>query len=205
MVAFTLGVSLDLGARAEQTPAASAGAIDAAVLKAFQWRSIGPARAGRSIASSGVKGQPKIAYSGQTGGGLWKTVDGGQSWTPVTDGQIHSSSVGAVAVSETNPDTVFIGMGESCIRGNIQPGDGVYKSTDAGKTWKNVGFHNTDAISKIRIDPTNENNVLVAVFGKYGVPNDERGIYKSTDGGETWKQVLFKDNKTGGVDLWIDR
>jgi len=110
---FAGGLPRDLGARAPQTPAAAAGPIDAAVLKAYQWRSIGPARAGRSIAASGVKGQPKVAYAGQTGGGLWKTVDGGQTWTPVTDGQITSSSVGAVAVSETNPDVVFIGMGES--------------------------------------------------------------------------------------------
>src|SRR5215831_1932770 len=205
MVAFTLGVSLDLGARAEQTPAASAGAIDAAVLKAFQWRSIGPARAGRSIASSGVKGQPKIAYSGQTGGGLWKTVNGGQAWTPVTDGQITSSSVGAVAVSETNPDVVFIGMGEACIRGNIQPGDGVYKSTDAGKTWTHVGFQNSDAISKIRIHPTNPDVVFVADFGRYGTPSDERGLYKSTDGGKTWQRKLFRDGKTGAVDVEIDR
>ena len=205
VLAFTGGLSLDLGARTEQTPAASAGVIDAAVLKAFQWRSIGPARAGRSIASSGVKGQPKVAYSGQTGGGLWKTIDGGQSWTPVTDGQIHSSSVGAVAVSETNPDIVFIGTGESCIRGNIQPGDGVYKSTDAGKTWTHVGFENSDAISKIRIHPTNPDIVFVADFGRYGVPSEERGLFKSTDGGKTWRKVLFRDNKTGAVDISIDR
>src|SRR6476659_3253537 len=101
-------MTLDLGAR--QTPAAASGPVDPAVLKAYQWRSIGPARAGRSIASSGVKGQPKVAYSGQTGGGLWKTTDGGETWTPVTDGQIHSSAVGAVAVSETTPDIVCIGM-----------------------------------------------------------------------------------------------
>ncbi|HEX6465006.1 MAG TPA: hypothetical protein VFZ98_11145, partial [Vicinamibacterales bacterium] len=169
------------------------------------WRSIGPARAGRSIASTGVKGQPKVAYSGQTGGGLWKTTDGGQTWAPVTDGQIHSSSVGAVAVSETNPDIVFIGTGESCIRGNIQPGDGVYKSTDGGKTWTHVGFENSDAISKIRIHPTNPDIVFVADFGRYGTASDERGLFKSTDGGKTWRKVLFRDNKTGAVDVEIDR
>lgn len=205
VLAFTAGLSLDLGARATQTPASSAAVIDAAVLKAYQWRSIGPARAGRSIASTGVKGQPRVAYSGQTGGGLWKTVDGGQTWTPITDGQIHSSSVGAVAVSETNPDVVFIGMGESCIRGNIQPGDGVYKSTDAGKTWTHVGFENSDAISKIRIHPTNPDIVFVADFGRYGEPSEERGLFKSTDGGKTWRKVLFRDNKTGAVDIAIDR
>jgi photosystem II stability/assembly factor-like uncharacterized protein len=123
----------------------------------------------------------------------------------VTDGQISSSSVGAVAVSETNPDIVFIGTGESCIRGNIQPGDGVYKSTDAGKTWKHVGFRDAQNISKVRIHPTNPNVVLVAAFGQYGVPNDERGVFKSTDGGATWKKTLFRDGKTGAADLWIDR
>jgi len=205
VLAFAGGVSLDLGARAPQTPAADANTIDAVVLKAYQWRSIGPARAGRSIASSGVKGQPKLAYAGQTGGGLWKTTDGGQSWTPVTDGQVKSSSVGAVAVSETNPDIVFIGMGESCIRGNIQPGDGVYKSTDAGKTWTHVGFEHSDAISKIRIHPTNPDVVFVADFGRYGQPSEERGLFKSADGGKTWRKVLSRDNKTGAVDIAIDR
>ena len=186
-----------------QAPAAPA-AIDPALLKAYQWRNIGPARAGRSIAASGVKGRPREAYSGQTGGGLWKTTDGGTSWTPVTDGQVHSSSVGAVAVSETNPDVVWIGMGEQCIRGNIQPGDGVYKSTDAGKTWTHMGFNESDAISRIRIHPTNPDIVFVADFGRYSVPSDERGVYKTTDGGKTWRKVLFRDNKTGAVDIAID-
>jgi len=197
-----LGVQAEPAAQAPAAPAAST--LDPLVLKTLQWRSVGPARAGRSIAVSGVKGRPKEAYAGQTGGGLWKTVDGGESWLPVTDGKIHSSSVGAVAVSETNPDIVFIGMGESCIRGNIQPGDGVYKSTDAGKTWTHVGFSESQAISKIRIHPTNPDIVFVASFGKYGVPSEERGIFKSTDGGKTWQRKLFRDAKTGGVDIAID-
>ena len=183
----------------------SAPGIDPAVLQAFQWRSIGPQRGGRSIAASGVKGHPKDAYFGATGGGLWKTTDGGGTWQPVTDHQITSSSVGAVAVAESNPDIVFIGMGESCIRGNIQPGDGVYKSSDAGKTWAHVGFTRSDAISKIRIHPTNPDIVFVADFGRYSVPSDERGIYKSVDGGKSWQRKLFRDNKTGGVDIAIDR
>ena len=194
----TGGVGLD--ARAGQ----SAG-VDPALLKFYQWRSIGPDRGGRSIAVAGVKGRPKEAYFGATGGGLWKTVDGGESWAPVTDGQITSASVGAVDVSETNPDIVFIGTGESCIRGNIMPGDGVYKSTDAGKTWTHVGFRDAQNISKIRIHPTDANIVFVAAFGQHGVPNDERGIFKSTDGGTTWRKVLFRDNRTAGIDLSIDR
>src|SRR5688572_29531322 len=133
----------------------SAQAPDTTLLKAYRWRSVGPDRGGRSIAVSGVRGRPKEAYFGAVGGGLWKTSDGGETWAPVTDGQIRSASVGAVAVSESHPDIVFIGMGESCIRGNIMPGDGIYKSVDAGKTWMHLGLAAAENITKIRIHPTN--------------------------------------------------
>jgi photosystem II stability/assembly factor-like uncharacterized protein len=179
--------------------------VDSTIWAAYKWRNVGPPRGGRSIAVSGVRGRPKEAYFGAVGGGLWKTTDDGQSWAPVTDDQITSASVGAVAVAESNPDIVFIGTGESCIRGNIMPGDGVYKSTDAGKTWRHVGFKNSDAISKIRIHPTNPNIVFVADFGKYSVPSEERGVYKSTDGGTTWRKVLDRGPNTGAVDIEIDQ
>ena len=205
-----------LGLLSLQTPAPVA--IDPLVLAALQWRSVGPergtqprsgdavrGRGGRSIAISGVKGRPNEGYFGAAGGGLWKTTDRGESWTPVTDGQVHSASVGAVAVSETNPDIVYIGMGESCIRGNAMSGDGVYKSTDAGKTWTHVGFADAPVISKIRIHPTNPDIVFVAAFGKMSAPSDARGVFKSTDGGKTWKRTLFRDNKTAAVDVAIDR
>jgi photosystem II stability/assembly factor-like uncharacterized protein len=178
--------------------------VDTMIWKTFRWRSVGPDRGGRSLTVAGVKGQPKIGYFGATGGGLWKTTDGGDSWTPITDHQIMSASVGAVAVSESNPDIIFIGTGEACIRGDIQPGDGVYKSTDGGKTWTNVGFKNSDAIAKIRIHPTDPNIVFVADFGKYGADSEERGLFKSSDGGKTWRKVLYKDPKTGAVDISID-
>ena len=184
---------------------AADGTLDPALVSAFKWRSVGPDRGGRSIAVSGVKGRAKEAYFGAVGGGLWKTTDGGAKWAPITDGQLTSSSVGAVAVSESNPDVVFIGMGEACIRGNIMGGDGVYKSTDAGKTWTNVGFKDSDAISKIRIHPANPDIVFVADFGRYGKDSDERGVFKSTDGGTSWKKVLFRNGKTGAVDVAIDR
>src|SRR5260370_6757556 len=179
--------------------------IDKAIVDAFKWRSVGPLRGGRSIAVSGVKGRPREAYFGAVGGGLWKTVDGGLSWNPVTDGQIKSSSVGAVAVSESNPDIIYIGTGEACIRGNIMPGDGVYKSTDAGKTWTHIGFSDSDAISKIRVHPTNPNIVFVADFGKYGTASAERGLYKSTDSGKTWQPKPFRNDTTGAVGVWIYR
>ncbi len=208
-----VGIARPSGVEAERNAsqpaqASAAGAqitsLDPALLNLFRWRSIGPDRGGRSIAVSGVKGRPREAYFGATGGGLWKTTDAGETWAPVTDGQIKSASVGAVAVSDSNPDIVFIGMGESCIRGNIMPGDGVYKSTDAGKTWSHVGFSESQAISRIRIHPTNPDIVYVASFGKYGANSAERGVFKSTNGGKTWMKTLFRDDKTGAVDLSID-
>ncbi len=179
--------------------------LDSAFLAGYQWRNLGPDRGGRSIAVSGVVGRPNEAYFGATGGGLWKTTDGGQNWLPVTDFKITSASVGAVAVSETNPDLVFIGMGETCIRGNIIPGDGVYRSRDAGETWEHVGFRESHGISKIRIHPTNPDIVYVASFGKFGAPSEERGVFRSTDGGDTWERVLFRDVRTGAIDIAIDR
>jgi photosystem II stability/assembly factor-like uncharacterized protein len=203
VVACAMAAATTLNPFAQQ-PSPSPG-TERSITSFLRWRSIGPDRGGRSIAVSGVKGRPREAYFGAVGGGLWKTTDGGENWLPVTDRQIRSSSVGAVAVSESNPDVIFIGMGESCIRGNIMPGDGVYKSTDAGKTWTHVGFSDSQAISKIRIHPTNPNIIYVASFGKYGAASEERGIFKSDDGGKTWRRTLFRDNKTGGVDLSIDR
>jgi len=179
--------------------------VDSALLHSFKWRNLGPERGGRSIAVSGVRGQPKVAYFGATGGGLWKTTNGGDDWAPVTDGQIRSASIGAVDVSEKDPNDVFIGTGECEIRGDIMAGDGMYRSTDAGKTWKHVGFENTDAICKVRVDPTNPEVVFAAVFGKYAVPSSERGVYRSSDGGATWKRVLFRNDSTGAIDVAIDR
>ena len=179
--------------------------LDSAFLAGYSWRNLGPDRGGRSIAVSGVKGRPQEAYFGATGGGLWKTVDGGDNWFPVTDFQINSASVGAVAVAETDPDLVFIGTGETCIRGNILPGDGVYRSRDAGETWEHVGFSESDGISKIRIHPTDPDIIYVASFGKYGVPSEERGVFRSTDGGDSWERILFRDERTGAIDIALDR
>ena len=174
------------------------------IVSKMRFRSIGPMRGGRSIVSSGVIGRPDEAYFGAVGGGLWKTTDGGQTWKPVTDGQLHSSSVGAVAVSQSNPDVVYIGMGEVDLRGNIMQGDGIYKSTDAGKTWQHMGLEDSQTIARIRVNPTNPDIVYAAVFGHPAAPNEMRGVYKSSDGGKTWRRTLYRDDKTGTVDLCID-
>ncbi len=177
---------------------------DAAWFSGMQWRSIGPNRGGRSITSAGSPGRPFEYYFGAVGGGLWKTTDGGATWKPVTDGQLHSSSVGAVAVSESNPDVVYIGMGETELRGNIMQGDGVYKSTDAGKTWMHMGLADSQAIARIRVDPSNPDVVYVAALGHPYGANQDRGVFRSRDGGKTWQKVLFRTDRAGAVDLCID-
>src|SRR5437764_1719476 len=160
----------------------AAAAYDPSVFSSLQWRSIGPPRGGRSITSAGSSSRPNEYYFGATGGGLWKTTDGGLTWRPVTDGQLHSSSVGAVAVSESNPDVVYIGMGETELRGNIMQGDGVYKSSDAGKTWKHVGLADSQAVSRIRVHPTNPDIVYVSALGHPYGKNAERAVFRSKDG-----------------------
>src|SRR5581483_9390071 len=171
---------------------------------ALRWRSIGPPRGGRSIASTGIASRPNEYYMGATGGGLWKTTDGGITWRAVTDGQIHSCSVGAAAVAQSNPDGVYIGTGEDDIRGNIIQGDGAYKSTDAGKTWTHIGLEATQNISKIRVHPTNPDLVYVAAFGHHAAPNPDRGVFRSKDGGKTWEKILYRDDKTGAIELILD-
>jgi photosystem II stability/assembly factor-like uncharacterized protein len=178
--------------------------VDSTLFRGMEWRTIGPNRGGRSIAAAGSASRPFEYYFGATGGGLWKTTDGGTSWRPVTDGQIHSSSVGAVAVAESNPDVVYIGTGETEFRGNIMQGDGVYRTADAGKTWTHIGLDATEAIAKIRVDSRNADIVYVAAFGHPYGRNAERGVFKSTDGGKSWRKVLYRDDKTAAIDIEID-
>ena len=172
--------------------------------RGLAWRNLGPNRGGRSIAVAGSTRRPLEYYFGATGGGLWKTTDGGTTWQPVTDGQIGSASVGAVEVCQANPDVLYVGTGETQLRGNVQPGDGIYKSEDAGKTWTHVGLREAHNIGRVRIHPTDCNIAYAAVFGHYSEPNPERGIYRTTDGGKTWARVLHRDERTGGVDISID-
>src|SRR5215469_11374884 len=178
--------------------------FDPSIFGSLQWRSVGPLRGGRSIACAGSPSRPNEYYFGAVGGGLWKTTDGGLTWRAVTDGQLHSSSVGAGAVSPSNPDAEYIGMGETELRGNIMQGDGVYKSTDAGKTWTHIGLADTQAISRVRVHPTDPNIVYVAAFGHPYGRNAERGVFRSKDGGKSWQKVLYKSDHAGAVDLVMD-
>jgi photosystem II stability/assembly factor-like uncharacterized protein len=178
--------------------------VDPSLYSALKWRNIGPNLGGRSIAVGGSVARPKEYYFGAVGGGLWKTTDGGYEWAPVTDGKIGSSSVGAIEVCPSNPDVVYIGMGEVEFRGNVIPGDGVYKTTDGGKTWTHLGLADGQMIGRIRADPTDCNRVFVAALGHAFGPNPDRGVFRSTNGGQTWQRVLFRDSLTGAVDVSID-
>lgn len=174
-------------------------------LKPMKWRSIGPFRGGRSVASTGVIGDPKTYYMGTTGGGVWKTDDMGLSWRNISDGYFRTGSVGAIAVADSDPNVVYVGMGEHAVRGVMtHHGDGMYKSTDAGKTWKKIGLDESQHISRIIVDPKNPNNLWVAAQGALYSSSRQRGIFKSTDGGMTWKNVLFVDEKTGAAELSLD-
>jgi photosystem II stability/assembly factor-like uncharacterized protein len=204
-----LGLVLNLPARA-QTRQVAPGAPPAEgraanPLRILQWRSIGPFRGGRSTAVAGVASQPMVYYFGATGGGVWKTTDGGANWEPVSDGSVFGTgSVGAIAVSDSDPNVVYVGMGESAIRGNTSHGDGVYKSMDAGRTWKRVGLEDTRQISRVRVHPRNSDIVYVAAQGHVWAGNEQRGVFRSKDGGKTWEKVLFRSNLAGASDLVMD-
>jgi photosystem II stability/assembly factor-like uncharacterized protein len=175
------------------------------IFKPVKWRSIGPFRGGRSVAGTGVVGDPKTYYMGTTGGGLWKTDDMGMSWRNISDGFFKTGSVGAIAVAESDPNVVYVGMGEHAVRGVMtHHGDGVYKSTDAGKTWKRVGLELSQHISRIIVHPKDPNTVWVAAQGALYSKSTQRGVFKSVDGGATWKNVLFVDDKTGASELSMD-
>ena len=174
-------------------------------LAPLAYRQIGPFRGGRSAAVAGVASQPFVYYFGATGGGVWKTSDGGVTWEPLGDGTFKTGSVGAVAVSESDPNVVYVGMGEQTLRGNLSHGDGMYKSTDAGKTWKKLaGLDDTRHISRVRVHPRNPDLVYVAAIGHAFGPNEQRGVFRSKDGGRTWEKILYRGPQAGGIDLTFD-
>ncbi|MFK7818177.1 MAG: glycosyl hydrolase [Planctomycetaceae bacterium] len=176
---------------------------DAPLIDAMKYRCIGPFRGGRAGSVAGVAGKPMLGYFGATGGGVWKTEDGGSSWANISDG-FFGGSIGAVAVSESDPNTIYVGGGEVTVRGNVSSGNGMWKSINGGKTWDHIGLEDSKHIPRIRIHPTNPDVVFVAALGHLYGPNQQRGIFKSVDGGKTWNRVLFVNDEAGAVDIVFD-
>ncbi|RMG78486.1 MAG: glycosyl hydrolase, partial [Bacteroidetes bacterium] len=176
---------------------------DEHLFNALEWRDLGPYRGGRSAAVTGVPGKPNLYYFGGTGGGVWKTTDGGQSWENISDGYF-GGSIGAVAVSEYDPNVIYVGGGEVTVRGNVSSGYGIWKSVDAGKTWTFAGLKNSRHVPRIRIHPKNPDLVYAAVLGNIYKPSQDRGVYRSKDGGQTWERILFANENAGAVDLTFD-
>lgn len=178
--------------------------INDSLFNGLKWRNIGPFRAGRSLAVAGVTEQPLIYYFGATGGGVWKTIDGGHEWKPISDSIFKSSSVGAITVAPSDPNVVYVGMGEADMRSNISFGDGMYKSVNGGKSWSKIGLEKADAIANIEVHPTNNDVVFAAAMGNPFHTNPERGVYRSRDGGKNWQLVLSKNDSTGAMCVRID-
>src|SRR5258706_2790379 len=183
--------------------AESAGAVNPTLYSALKWRMVGPFRAGRVNAISGVVGQPNTFYFGSVGGGLWKSTNIGRTWAPIFDGN-NVASIGAIGVAPSNPEVVYVGTGEADMRDSIAFGDGMYKSIDGGRTWKHIGLESTRQIGKVLVHPRDPNVVFVAALGHVYGPHPDRGVYRSRDGGTTWPNGLFKGDVDGAIDLAFD-
>jgi photosystem II stability/assembly factor-like uncharacterized protein len=187
-----------------QTPKSTAPlTIDPALYEGLKWRELGPFRGGRSCTATGVRGNPNLYYMGTVGGGVWRTNDAGQTWENITD-NYFGGTIGAVAVAESDPNVIYVGEGEQTLRNNVASGAGVWKSTDAGSTWKSIGLLDSKHISRIRIHPKNADLVYVAAMGNLWKPNEMRGVYRSNDGGQTWKRILYINDQAGAADLVLD-
>src|SRR5262245_20439049 len=194
---FALAIPIVAGAL---TIRAQPGRVDPILYGGLRWRSIGPFRSGRVNGVSGVPGQPNVFYMGSVGGGVWKTTNAGRTWLPIFDSQ-PIASIGAIAVAPSAPETVYVGTGEADMRSQISYGNGMYKSTDAGKTWTHIGLDATRQIGRVIVDPRDPNVVFVAALGHVYGANPDRGVYRSRNGGASWEKVLFKSNDIGAIDL----
>ena len=175
------------------------------VAQALTWRFVGPMRGGRVNGVVGHPTKPTVFYAGYTGGGVWMTPDAGGSWVNLSDGQIMKGSIGAIDISQTDPSILYVGTGEHALRGDVSHGDGVYKTTDGGQTWSNVGLRDSRQIARVIIHPDDPDTVYVAAIGHFAGPNRERGVFRTRDGGETWEHILFQDENAGAIDLEMDR
>jgi photosystem II stability/assembly factor-like uncharacterized protein len=184
-------------------PPAAAQPFSPSLYSGLRWRMIGPFRGGRTVGAAGIPNQRNVYYIGVNNGGVWKTTDFGVTWHPIFDEQ-PAGSIGAIAIAPSDSNIIYVGSGEGLQRPDLSVGDGIYKSTDAGKTWQHLGLREGQQIAAILIHPRDANRVYVAVLGHPYGPNEERGVYRSTDGGHTWKKVLYKDENTGSVDLALD-
>jgi photosystem II stability/assembly factor-like uncharacterized protein len=175
--------------------------VDPALLSGLNYRVVGPSRGGRVTTVTGVPSQPKTFYMGVASGGVFRTTDGGTTWTPITDGQIPLGSIGSIAVADLNPDIIYVGTGSDGVRSNVSTGRGIYKSTDGGKTWAFAGLRDGGQTGAIRVHPTNPDIVLAAMTGDIFKANTERGVFKSVDGGKTWKKTLYLSDQLGAMDV----
>jgi photosystem II stability/assembly factor-like uncharacterized protein len=206
LVRCALFIAILLACVAAGSPELSGTAVqqyDRNLYQSMRWRCVGPFRAGRTVGATGVPGQPNVFYIGVNNGGVWKTTDYGLTWRPVFDDQ-PTGSIGDLAVAPSDPNIIYVGSGEGLQRPDLSTGDGIYKSTDGGKTWRNVGLRDAQQIGSVIIDPKDPNRVFVAALGHPYGPNEERGVYRSTDGGATWRRVLYKDENTGAIQVAFD-
>src|SRR6476620_921139 len=188
-------------AQSSRPAAALTAPVDPALFKGLKYRLVGPSRGGRVTTVTGVPSQPRTFYMGVASGGVFRTTDGGGTWVPITHGKVPLGSPGSVAVADSNPNIIYLGTGSDGVRSNVSTGRGVYKTTAGGETWQFVGLYNAGQIGAVRIHPTNPDIVWVAAYGDVFKANSERGVFKTADGGKTWKKVLYVDDKLGGMDV----